>query len=127
MMRKSVRLPKRNLAFAALLVIAGSGCPHPMSARASADAPPAPSLFRVGETGILCYMEPCPRRGIIPLGAEDAVPQRPIWSGDRPPELRAGEAEQRRIASTWEENGCLIVEGTFVEGVLAVRRIHGPC
>lgn len=90
--------------------------------------PPAYSgLFRVGDTEIDCYKEPCPRRGIIPIDAEQPHKWRPIWSGDAPPPMRGSKADRQRIALAWADYKCLFVQGSFRQGTLDVRKINGPC
>lgn len=112
---------------AAVLFVAFAWAAQPASAQPLVNAPPAPSLFRVGKTGIHCYKAPCPWRGIIPLDEEGVAARWPIWSDDQPPALRGSKAQRQRIVSAWADDECLIVEGTFIEATLRVRRIHGPC
>ena len=116
---------KTLLAVAALAVLSGGAPAAPVP---ELDAAPAhDGLFRVGTTGILCYQEPCPRRGIVPVDAEDPGRWRPIWSGAKPPALQGSAGDQRHIAAAWADGGCLIVGGFFVEETLHVRQIHGDC
>lgn len=99
----------------------------PSAAVASSDQPSRYDLFQVGKTGILCYQEPCPRRGIVPLSSEGAAARWPVWSGQQPPALQGRKSERRQIEAAWAEDRCLTVEGALIGGTLKIRRIVRPC
>lgn len=107
------------------VLLGGASPPAPVS---DLIEPPAYSgLFRVGDTGINCYKEPCPRRGIVPIDTEQPRQWRPIWSGDTPPPMRGSKAHRQRIATAWSDHKCLLVRGTFMDGTLDVQTIDGSC
>jgi hypothetical protein len=83
--------------------------------------------FRIGPTGIRCVKAPCPWRGIVSLNADGPRARWPIWSGEELPPISGSDADRERIANAWRDRACLIVEGRFAEGALAVHRIKGDC
>lgn len=85
-------------------------------------------LYRVGRTGIFCFNEPCPWRGVVPA-APNGLPQGDVmpWAGDEPPALAAEPGERDRILAAWEDLECLLIEGRFADKTLEVSRIVGPC
>lgn len=116
----------KALAGAAVLALLSGAAPPPPVPELG-ETPAYSGLFRVGDTGIDCYKEPCPRRGIIPVDAQQPRRWRPIWSGETPPPLRGSKADRRRITSSWADDGCLLVEGAFMDGTLHVQQIQGAC
>lgn len=112
-----------------LVALSSFGLSSPAGAQPSMNerATSAPSLYRVGKTGIHCYQAPCPWRGIVPLDAEGNRARWPIWSGEEPPALQGHESHRRQIATSWENDECLTVEGRFANATLQVLRIVGPC
>lgn len=106
---------KRSLA--ALLLVFASMAP------AQADA----TQLQVGRTGILCYMAPCPWRGIAEPAPDGADPARLLWSGDELPPMTGTPAHQRELSRAWREFDCLLVAGGFEGGVLRVDDILGSC
>lgn len=116
----------RVLAGAVVLALLGGAAPSPPMPEQS-ETSSYSGLFRVGDTGIDCYKEPCPRRGIIPIDTEQPRRWRPIWSGETPPPMRGSSADRRRIVSAWADDQCLLVQGTFMHGTLDVQKINGSC
>lgn len=114
------------LALAALCAL-GLGSPATAETSIHDEAASAPGVYRVGKTGIHCYQEPCPWRGIIPVDAEGKPARWPIWSGNEPPALQGEEADRQQIAAAWANDECLTVEGRFADATLQIRRIVGPC
>jgi hypothetical protein len=88
----------------------------------------AGSLFRVGRTGINCYREPCPHRGVTPVSSADqSAPAQPIWWGDTPPTILGDVEDYRVIEAAWDDFRCVLVEGEFDGEMLTVRRVAGEC
>ena len=108
-----------------VVLLGGAAPPPPVPAQSESRA--YSGLFRVGDTGIDCYKEPCPRRGIIPIDAQQPRRWRPIWSGETPPPIRGNRADRQRIVSAWAGDQCLLVQGTFLHGTLDVKKINGSC
>jgi hypothetical protein len=101
---------------------AGSEDTHGRDARQSIDGE-----FRVGPTGILCVKEPCPRRGITEIGGDGHPKGRPLWSGGDLPEIIGRPEDRKRIATSWQEHGCLIVRGRLEQGKFEVAEIVATC
>lgn len=85
------------------------------------------SMLRVGDTGIMCYMEPCPWRGVVRVDP-DGAPIRPsaIWSGEEPPPIAGAPADAERVRNAYAQ-GCVLIEGRMADAVLEVRRVLGDC
>jgi hypothetical protein len=99
----------------------------PLTGPAMAQTPPA--LWGVGATGIDCFMAPCPYWGIFPVDSKGRRSQ-PVMTADDPlplPPLVAAPADARAIAAAWTSGGCLVVAGSFADGVLTVESIVGDC
>lgn len=95
-------------------------------ARSEPEPAPQSNLYRVGATGIHCYREPCPRKGIVPV--ENRSRLHPLWSGTTPPALRGADHDRRRIVEAWEKDECVIVRGLLLpDAVLEVEQVIGPC
>jgi len=80
--------------------------------------------LRVGVTGILCLRMPCPWTGVI-SATQHILPEAVLWSGELP-DLIATQADALRIREAYDE-GCVMIEGQFIENVLHVKRIIGDC
>jgi hypothetical protein len=83
--------------------------------------------LRVGSTGILCYMEPCPWRGIVDVGRPHAGLNRPLWWGNELPPMEGPAADKDRIVEAWDAYECVLVEGDFDGRVLRVNRLLESC
>ena len=84
--------------------------------------------FAVGSTGILCVRAPCPWRGIRLVSTDGAnTPAEIDWTGDELPPVLATAEIRERLAQTWDDMGCLVVEGAFDRRTLAVVSILGSC
>lgn len=84
------------------------------------------SLLAVGATGIRCVKEPCPWRGITPVGKGEETGE-PAWSGETLPPLDASTADARELQAAWNDQGCVVVEGDFNGETLTVARIVRDC
>lgn len=86
----------------------------------------APStLYKVGLTGIHCYIQPCPWNGVWPAN-QAAQPSNLVWSGPTPPPMTGNAADLARVRSNYLES-CILVEARFSGGALAVDRIIARC
>jgi len=109
----------------AALVMSGPGMAE---ASIGGDEPaPVDGTFRIGSTGIHCVREPCPWRGITRIGEDGHREGWPLWSGSESPVVKADDDTQRRIDASWRDHGCLIVQGRFEKGELAVHRVISEC
>lgn len=81
--------------------------------------------LRVGLTGILCNRPPCPWNGVLRTKTP-VLPNAIIWRGDVPPPLSGEEEAVAHVRSVYRE-GCVMIEGQFVDGVLHVNRLLGDC
>lgn len=77
----------------------------------------------VGATGILCYKEPCPRRGIVDASHSEPALKALLWSGHTLPPMEGDEADLRRIERAWNNSESVLIEGKFESGLLHVERI----
>lgn len=98
------------------------------------EAEPNARRLSIGSTGVLCYMEPCPWRGVVDLNDQNRDPLRPIWDGAQVPSLSADAPVIEQIRAVWEARQCIEVEGAVVETalgdkppVLRVDKIVGDC
>ncbi len=87
------------------------------------------TLWGIGRTGVMCYMAPCPWRGIFPILSETGERGFPISRHDQPqPQvISADPTITARVADAYSENHCLIVEARPVEDGLDIARIIGEC
>lgn len=111
--------------FCALLTLA---CVKDAGSRPISPEPPgAFSTLRVGLTGIMCYQEPCPWRGVVEVGPDNA-PIRPsaIWSGDEPPPVAGAPEDVETVLDAYAQ-GCVLVDGRMLDGVLEIRRVLSEC
>ena|SRR5690606_3502970 len=115
----SVRIALIAIAAWAMAVPATAG-----PASHTAGEPPLAGEFQVGQTGIHCVKEPCPRRGIIQLGSRSRLP---VWRRPTLPEVQAEPAIRGQLRRAWDEDGCLRVRGTFDGQKLVVEELVGQC
>lgn len=86
------------------------------------------SLWGIGRTGVMCYMEPCPWQGIFPISrtGERGFPlsrqnqPAPRFTSEDP---KVAEA----VANAYSEGGCFIVEARAVGNSLDITRIVDDC
>ena len=112
---------KPLMAAATLLAIA---CPA-----FAADGPAQEgSLWSIGTTGIMCYVAPCPWRGIAPISL-DGKRGFPINREDRPePQFTTDNAEiGSAVETAYADNRCLIVAAKRDGEWLDITRIVGDC
>lgn len=79
-------------------------------------------LMRIGDTGILCVREPCPRRGIIEVHEDGrSHPSVPLWSGTQLPALSGSAAHRHLIEQAWKTpQGSILAYGYFEGGRLVI-------
>lgn len=94
---------------------------------AVAHEPKTATRFAVGKTGVNCAMAPCPWRGIVNLDGGMRSPLRPLWSGEKLPSLTASPEDAKRLHRTWDDMGCLQIEGAWDGKALRVDRVLGAC
>ncbi|MDR6287699.1 MULTISPECIES: hypothetical protein [Inquilinus] len=122
--------PLAAAAFAVMLTL--------LPAAAATAEQAAPTLLRVGDTGIRCKRAPCPWRGVVPVNdAGGAGAADPAYVGEAPPVIAAPpellDRAQAEIRRAWATGGCLMVLGRFerrgaaATPILSVERIEGPC
>jgi len=124
-----MRRPLAAAAFAVVLTL--------LPAAVATAEPAAPSLLRVGDTGIRCKRAPCPWRGVVPAERDATGTAEPAYVGEAPPVIAAApemlEQARTEIWSAWATGGCLMVLGRFERRgaaampILSVERIEGPC
>jgi hypothetical protein len=88
---------------------------------------PIEGVFRIGRTGIYCMRKPCPWRGIMKIREDGLSEGRLIWAGDELPIVEASPADREHIRSSWQDSGCLLVQGRFEERRLVVGHVIGNC
>jgi len=86
------------------------------------------TFWGLGNTGILCDADPCPRHGVFPI-FRDGTRGRPLSSFDKPepPLLRADDVIRSRIETAFDEDRCVVAEGHYDGEILVVRRLLGDC
>jgi len=86
------------------------------------------TFWGLGNTGIVCDADPCPRHGVFSM-FRDGTRGRPPSSFDKlePPLLRADEVVRRHIETAFSEDRCVVAEGHFEGEILVVRRLLGDC
>jgi hypothetical protein len=99
----------------------------PTGLSSQSSAAPIEGLIRIGRTGIHCLRTPCPWRGIMKIREDGLADGKPVWAGDELPILEASPADRERIRSSWQDSGCLLVEGRLEQRRFAVRHITGGC
>ena len=83
--------------------------------------------LRVGKTNIFCVQMPCPWRGIAVADSPRLVPADLMWSQQTLPPLAASSEDTDRIVEAWNGDQCLIIDGSFVAGILQVDGIADEC
>lgn len=86
-----------------------------------------PAELRIGPTGIYCFTEPCPWKGIVLTDETDEVPGHILWWGTDLPQLDATPEIMIEVAETWKNDTCLNVMGQLFENTLIVMDILGEC
>lgn len=101
-------------------------------ASAHAEILPLPAegetFWGLGNTGIVCDADPCPRHGVFSMH-RDGTRGRPLSRFDEPepPLLRADDVIRSRIETAFGEDRCVVAEGHFEGDTLVVRRLLGDC
>lgn len=89
--------------------------------------PPDFAELGIGDTAVLCTIEPCPWRGVFRF--DDSGRAQPLSRENQPepPPMIATEADRARIEGVYATHGCLRIEARFVGETLEVRRVLGEC
>lgn len=87
------------------------------------------ALWGIGRTGVMCYMEPCPRRGIFPVSADGQERGFPISRLDQPEPhfVSADPFVTQSVATAYSDGSCLVVEARRIGDGLDILRIVGQC
>ncbi|MFC4256464.1 hypothetical protein GRI97_09945 [Altererythrobacter xixiisoli] len=93
--------------------------------------------LHIGNTGIACVKDPCPRRAVfVPDERGQADRNNLLYvdlDGGRPaPPLVGNPEDVAAIVTAWDERRCLAIDGRLIPGEndqpeLRVDRIVGPC
>lgn len=81
----------------------------------------------VGRTNVFCVQAPCPWRGILRQTDLRSGATAMLWSDARMPQLEASAEDAARLATAWDGEECLAIDGSLTGDTLRVDRIVEAC